>query len=147
MVNEVILIGNVGKDPEIHAFDSGSKVAKFSLATTKNYKNKSGEKVADTSWHNIVIWGKLADIVEQFVKKGSKLYLKGEIQYGSYDDKDGNKKYTTDINCFNMQMLDSKPTSAESEQVDKITPGQNTGLPIEEDDPFGDVPIGDIPPE
>jgi len=136
MINEVTLIGNVGKDPEIHKFESGSRVAKFSFATTKNYK-KDGEKIADTSWHNIVIWGKLADVVETWVKKGSKLYLKGEIQYRDYEDKDGNKKYITEINCYTMQMLGGKPEEGPKQEE---APQVNRGLPNDEDFPFDDVP-------
>lgn len=107
MINRVILIGRIGKDPEVKQTTGGS-VAKFSLATTESYKNKAGEKVEQTEWHNIVIFGKLTEIVEKYVKKGDLIYVEGKIIYGSYDDKDGNKRYTTDIKVDVLKMLGSK---------------------------------------
>ena len=102
MVNKVILIGNVGKDVEVQEVGT-TKVAKFSLATSESY-TKNGEKVTNTEWHNITIWGKLADVCEKYVKKGDKLFLEGKIQYREYE-KDGVKKYFTEINAYSMQML------------------------------------------
>lgn len=96
-VNKVILVGNVGKDPEVRQLTNDSQVANFSLATSETYKNKNGEKVTQTEWHNITAFGKLVDIIEMFVKKGSQLYLEGKIKTRSWDDKDGNKRYTTEI--------------------------------------------------
>lgn len=108
MINKTILIGNLGKDPETRQFDNGNKVVNFSLATTRKYNNKQGEKVDTTQWHNIVIFGKQAEIAEKYLSKGSKIYLEGEIQYREYEDKEGIKRRITDIQCFNFQMLDSK---------------------------------------
>lgn len=102
MINKAILIGRVGKDPEVRT-TTNSKVASFSLATTDKYKDKE-----TTQWHNCVVWAKLADVVEQYVKKGQLLYLEGKIEYRSYDDKDGNKKYITEIVVMNLQMLGKK---------------------------------------
>ena len=82
-VNKVILVGNLGKDPEIKKFDSGIKNASFSLATTEKYKNKSGEMVSNTEWHNIVVWGTLSEIAEKYLKKGSQIYLEGKIKTSS----------------------------------------------------------------
>ena len=96
-MNKCILFGNVGKDPEVRTLESGKKVAKFSLATNKSYTNHQGEKITETSWHNIVLWGKLAELAEKYVKKGSSLIIEGEISYRSYENKDGHTVYTTDI--------------------------------------------------
>ena len=109
MINKAILIGNVGKDPEVKRFENNAKVS-FSLATSETYTPKGGEKVTQTEWHNIVAWGKLAEIIEKYVKKGQSLYVEGKINYRSYDDRDGNKKYITEINASSIQMLGSKKT-------------------------------------
>lgn len=110
-INKVILVGNVGKDPEIKHLENGTAVANFPLATSESYKNKSGEKVTNTEWHNITVWRGLAEVVEKYVKKGNQLYLEGKIKTRSWDDKDGNKRYTTDIIANNMEMLGAKSNS------------------------------------
>lgn len=104
-INKVILVGNVGKDPDVRYLDSGVAVANFPFATSETYKNKNGEKVTTTEWHNIVLWRGLAEVVEKYVKKGSQLYLEGKIRTRSWDDRDGNKRYTTEIVADTMQML------------------------------------------
>ena len=104
-VNKSILIGFLGKDPEVKTFQDGSKVANFSMATTESYKNKNGEKVDQTEWHNIVMWRGLAEIAEKWLKKGSQVYIEGKIATRSWEDKDGNKKYTTEIIANQMTML------------------------------------------
>ena len=104
-VNKVILVGNVGRDPEVRHLDKDVTVANFPLATSENYTAKNGEKVTTTEWHNIVVWRGLAKVVEQYVKKGDRLYLEGRIRTRSWDDKDGNKRYTTEIYVDNMEML------------------------------------------
>ena len=107
-VNKVILIGNVGKDPEVRHLEGGATVANFSLATSESYKDKNGNKVDTTEWHNIVLWRGLADVAERFVRKGSKVYIEGKIKTRQYKDKDGNVKYMTEIMGDTMTMLDSK---------------------------------------
>lgn len=109
-MNNVVLVGNVGKDPEIHSTQN-SKVAKFSLATSDIRKNQQGEKITDTEWHSIACWGKLADIAEKYIKKGQMLCISGKIHYGSYDDKNGNKRYTTEIVAGTLKMIGSKNES------------------------------------
>jgi len=104
-VNKVILIGNVGRDPEVRHLDKDVTVANFTLATSESYTAKNGEKVTTTEWHNIVVWRGLAKVVEQYVKKGDKLYIEGRIRTRQWDDKDGNKRYTTEIYADNMEML------------------------------------------
>jgi single-strand DNA-binding protein len=111
-VNKVILVGNVGKDPEIRHLDSGVAVASFSLATSESYNAKNGERVTTTEWHNIVLWRGLADVVEKYVKKGMKLYIEGKITSRQYE-KDGQTKYFTEIVANNMVMLDSRKTQNE----------------------------------
>lgn len=114
-VNKVILIGNVGKDPDIRYLDSGVAIARFPLATSETYKNREGEKITTTEWHNIVLWRALAEVAEKFVKKGSQLFIEGRIRTRSYDDKDGNKKYVTEIVADTMQMLGKKQESDQHE--------------------------------
>jgi single-strand DNA-binding protein len=96
-MNKAILFGNVGKDPEVKRLESSKIVAKFSLATNKSYNNQAGEKITETAWHNIVLWGKLAELTEKYVKKGNSIIIEGEISYRDYIDKDGVKKYFTEI--------------------------------------------------
>ena len=108
-VNKVILIGNLGKDPEIKYTSSGMAVAKFSLATNERYKDKDGQWQDRTEWHNIVAWQRLAEIVGEYVKKGSKLYLEGRIQTSSWDDKEtGQKKYRTEIIANDLVLLSGR---------------------------------------
>lgn len=107
-VNKVILVGNVGKDPETRYLDENTPVCKFPLATSEVYRNKDGEKIEQTEWHNIVLWRGLARVAEQYVKKGSQLFIEGRIKSRSYDDKDGIKRYITEIVGDNMQMLGRK---------------------------------------
>jgi single-strand DNA-binding protein len=104
-VNKVILVGNVGKDPETRYLDENTPVCKFPLATSEVYKNRDGEKIEQTEWHNIVLWRGLAKVAEQYVKKGPQLFIEGRIRSRSYDDKDGVKRYITEIVGDNMQML------------------------------------------
>lgn len=109
-VNKVILIGNLGKDPEITNIGNDVKKAAFSLATTESYKAKDGSKVDQTEWHNIVLWRGLADVAEKFLHKGSKIYLEGKIKSNDWTDKDGNKRRSFDIVGDTFTMLDSKST-------------------------------------
>jgi single-strand DNA-binding protein len=119
-VNKVILIGNVGKDPEVNYIKEDLPVARFSLATSESY-TKDGQKVTNTEWHNIVVWRGLAKVVENYVKKGSKLYIEGKISNRQYE-KDGQTKYISEIVVNNMEMLDSKPSGATNESASSIPP-------------------------
>jgi single-strand DNA-binding protein len=108
-VNKVILIGNLGKDPEIRVLDSGAKLARFPIATSESYQDKqSGERREITEWHNIVVWRGLADVAENYLKKGSKVYIEGKIRSRSWQDETGNTKYSTEIIGDNFTMLGSK---------------------------------------
>ncbi|HEV8130473.1 MAG TPA: single-stranded DNA-binding protein [Acidobacteriota bacterium] len=107
-VNKVILVGRLGKDPELRYTPSGSPVANFSLATDENWKDKNGERQQRTEWHNIVVWDKLAEICGQYLTKGRLIYIEGRLQTREWDDRDGNKRRTTEIVATNMVMLGSK---------------------------------------
>ncbi|UBZ08349.1 single-stranded DNA-binding protein [Salegentibacter mishustinae] len=106
--NKVQLIGNVGREPEIVNLESGKKLAKFSVATNENYKNASGERVTDTQWHNIVAWGKTAELIEKYVNKGKEVGVEGKLTSRSWDDKDGNKHNITEVVCNELLLLGQK---------------------------------------
>tara|TARA_B100000674_G_scaffold97203_1_gene69826 strand:+ start:1634 stop:2053 length:420 start_codon:yes stop_codon:yes gene_type:complete len=136
-VNKVILVGNLGKDPEVRYLDSGVAVANFSLATTENYKNKQGEKVSQTEWHNIVLWRGLAEVAEKWLKKGSSVYIEGKIRTKKWEDKEGNTRYNTEILADNMTMLGNKINSEDSDIHErksvseiKISNDENDDLPF-----------------
>lgn len=114
-MNKVYLHGNVGKDPDIHAFEAGKKVAKFSLATSEYSKDKDGNRVTTATWHTVVAWDKLAEIVEKHITKGSSLIIEGKISYRSYDDKDGKTKYYTEIIAREIHFTGSKPAEKPAE--------------------------------
>jgi len=114
-LNQVLLVGNLGKDPEISTIPSGAIVAKFSLATTESYQDKvTGQKTEKTEWHNIIVWNKTAENCAKYLKKGSKALVQGKLQTRSYE-KDGVKKYATEIIANNVQFLDSKGQDASSQ--------------------------------
>ena len=106
--NKVQLIGNLGQNPEVKELNGGKKVAKFSLATNETYRNKAGEKVTDTQWHNLVAWGKNADIIERYLKKGSEVAIEGKLLNRNYTDKEGVKRYVTEIQVSDLLMLGGK---------------------------------------
>ena len=130
-VNKVILVGNLGKDPEVKYLDNGVAVANFSLATTENYKNKEGERVSQTEWHNIVLWRGLAEIAEKYLKKGSSIYIEGKIKTRRWEDKEGVAKYSTEILGDNMTMLGGRPSSNDADQKSSKI----------EEDPKDDLPF------
>ncbi len=137
MVNKVILIGRVGKDPEIRDV-SGSKVATFSVATTeRGYTTQSGQQVPErTEWHNIVIWRGLAEVAEKYVRKGSQIYVEGKIKTRSYDDQNGVKRYVTEIVVDNMQLLGSKQDNQQQVQQVQQQPAQQYNTNQQEEFPF-----------
>ena len=112
-VNKHIIIGNLGKDPEIKTLENGTKLANFSVATTDAYTDKEGNKVTNTEWHNVVLWKKLADVAEMFLVKGSQVYVEGKSKTRSWDDKDGNKKYMTELHGERLQMLGKRDVKDE----------------------------------
>jgi single-strand DNA-binding protein len=153
-INKVILIGNLGKDPELRYTPSGQPTANFTLATTERWTDKNGQRQEKTEWHNIVAWAKLAELVNQYLKKGRPAYVEGRITYRSWDDKDGNKKYRTEIVAQTIQFLGSgpgagggagsgggqesyaPPESAPRAHAESESFSQDTGSIVEENLPF-----------
>lgn len=136
MVNKVILVGNVGKAPELRYTPSGAAVAYFSLATTERFKGKDGQQQEITSWHNVIAWRGLAEICGKYLQKGSQVYIEGKITYRTYDDKDGNKRYITEIVADEMRMLGGKKDGGERRE--SATPAGMAEPPFnpEEEIPF-----------
>jgi single-strand DNA-binding protein len=135
-VNKVILVGNLGKDPEAITFDNGVKKVSFSLATSESYKDKEGNKIDQTEWHNIVLWRGLADVAEKYLIKGSQVYIEGKIRTRSWDDKDGNKRYTTEINADNLIMLGGARREQNGTNNQVSEPAVNNTPAPEDDLPF-----------
>ncbi len=122
-VNKVILIGNLGKDPEVKYLDNGVAVANLSLATSENYKNKDGEKVTQTEWHDIVLWRGLAEVAEKYLKKGSSVYIEGKLRTNKWVDKDENTRYKTEVLADKLTMLgrsQNQEQSSESSSEDDL---------------------------
>lgn len=147
MLNKVILIGNLGKDPEIRYTTSGAAVANFSMATTEKFKNKEGEKQEVVTWHNIIVWRQLAEICGKYLTKGKQIYIEGKIQVRSYDGKDGEKRYVTEIVADQMKMLGSAGDGQRSEGRAASTPPRQSQRPASDDfddppfDPDQDIPF------
>lgn len=139
-LNKVMLIGNLGKDPEVRFTASGQAVASFSLATSETYKDKSGEKVEKTEWHNITLWGKLAEIAGEYLSKGKTIYVEGRLQTRKWQDKSGNDRYTTEIVGDKMQMLSAKGERSgggDSSSAQKNSASSYEEPPFQDDDiPF-----------
>jgi single-strand DNA-binding protein len=106
--NKVQLIGNLGNAPEIKNLESGKKMARLSIATNESYKKENGERVTETQWHNVIAWGKVAEIAEQYLSKGSEVAVEGKLTYRDYTDKDGVKRYVTEIVVNELLLLDKK---------------------------------------
>jgi len=113
-VNKVILIGNLGKDPDLRYTPSGQAVATFSLATNDRYKDKDGQMVERAEWHNIVVWGKQAETAKEYLKKGRQIFVEGRIAYRTYDDREGNKRYITEVVAQRLQFLGRREESPET---------------------------------
>ena len=107
-VNKVILLGYLGKDPEVRALEGGKKVAKFSLATTEYYKDRDGNRAEQTEWHHVEFWGVFVDVIEKYLKKGSQVYIEGKLRTRSYDDKEGIKRYVTEIVGLQLNLVGNK---------------------------------------
>jgi|SRR5690554_657052 len=109
-VNKVIILGNLGVDPEVRTLESGTKVCRLSIATSESYTNKAGDRVEQTEWHSVTLWRGLAEVAEKYLRKGNKVYIEGKLRTRSYKDKDGIEKYITEIVGDNMELLGSAPT-------------------------------------
>jgi single-strand DNA-binding protein len=126
-INKVMLIGRLGQDPELKYTPSGSAVCNFSLATSESWTDKSGQKQEKTEWHRVVVWGKLAELCNQYLAKGRQAFIEGSLQTRQWDDKSGQKRYTTEINAKNVQFLGgqagaSQDRSADQGQYNQMTP-------------------------
>jgi single-strand DNA-binding protein len=124
-VNKVILIGNLGKDPEVRHLENGAVVANFPLATSESYTDKNGNRVENTDWHDIVLWRGLAEVAEKYVRKGHKVYIEGKLKKRSWQDKEGNTRYTTEVVADELTML-NRPDQNESQ---RSAPYSNQGTP------------------
>ena len=146
-VNKVILVGNVGKDPEVKYLEGGVAVAKFSLATSESYKDRTtGEKVDQTEWHNIVMWRGLAEVAEKYVRKGKKLYIEGKLKTRSYGE-ENNKKYFTEVVADNMVMLGGRgdspgfPSAPPANVGSRVAESAEVPLPAATSAPTDDLPF------
>lgn len=144
-VNKVILVGNAGKDAEVRHIDSGVAVATFSLATSETYTSKNGEKVTNTEWHNIVAWRGLAEMAGKYIQKGKQLYIEGQIRSRSYDDKEGIKRYVTEIVANSIQLLgrkeDNGNNSPSTEYQKTETKSTNEVKEVDSEDSTDDLPF------
>lgn len=143
-VNKVILIGNLGKDPEVRYLEGGAAVANFPIATTEAYKDKNGNKVEHTEWHNIVLWRGLAEIAEKYVRKGMQVYIEGKLRTRSWQDKEGQKRYTTEVIADSMTILTRKEDSQTQQQNQPSQPLNPNVNPYDrQNDPIGtdDLPF------
>src|SRR6476661_5125890 len=145
-VNRVMLIGNLGKDPDIQFLEGNIGVAKFSLATTETYKDRSGKLISQTEWHTVVLWRGLAELAQKYLHKGSLIYVEGRLRTRSWEDKEGNKKFATEIVADNLIMLDKRSDSGnnlppslphDAEHIDDLTGN--------DEPPTGDEPTGTLP--
>ena len=130
-VNKVILIGNLGRDPEVRYLPSGDAVANITLATTETWKDKAGEKQEQTEWHRVAMFGKTAEIAGEYLKKGSQVYIEGRLQTRKWTDKEGQERYTTEIRADRMQMLGSRSGGSErmAPQADEEAPPRSSAAP------------------
>ena len=150
MLNRVTLIGRLGKDPEVRRLESGAAVAKFSLATSENYKDKDGNKQETTEWHNVVVWRSLAETAEKFLKKGMLIYIEGKLTYREYTDKDNVKKYFTEIVANNFQMLERREGGGgggyfPTDEPTSAAPAHRNNEPSGVMEDVGEPPTDDLP--
>ncbi len=137
-VNKVILLGNLGKDPEIRTLESGAKLARIAIATNEYFKNKSGETIERTEWHNIVLWYQKAEWAEKYYRKGNQVYVEGRLRTRQWDDKEGNRRYMTEIVADVVFLTGSRPADTGSTQTaaPDTNPAAPENLPEEDDLPF-----------
>jgi len=132
-LNKAIIIGNLGKDPEVRFMPNGDAVCNFSIATTESYKDKNGDKQEKTEWLNITMYRKLAEIAGKYLKKGSQVYLEGKITTRKWQDKEGNDRYTTEIVCDEMKMLGGKPEGQQQQQAPRqAAPARRAPSPVDD---------------
>ncbi len=141
-VNKAILVGNLGRDPELRTTPNGQSVVNFTLATSETWTDKSGERVERTEWHRIVVWGKQAEMCNQYLSKGRTVYIEGRIQTREWEDKDGNKRYTTEINANTVNFIGPRPSGGgdssggPSNAGGSGEPSGDAGPPMDDNIPF-----------
>ena len=139
-VNKVILVGNLGRDPEMRFMESDRQKASFPLATTENYTNRAGERTSSTEWHNVVLWGGMASVAEKYLRKGSQVYIEGKITSRSYQDKEGNNRYITEVVGRNMVLLgrkeDTPATAASAAKPAEAAAAGSTAAQGQDELPF-----------
>lgn len=135
--NKVLLIGNVGRDPEVRHLEGGSAVANFTLATSERFKDKNGATQDITEWHNIVCWRNLAELSEKYIRKGSQIFVEGKIRTRNWTDQTGNKRYTTEILADNIRLLDKKGSQTAVSPVES----QSAGFALESEPTDNDLPF------
>lgn len=142
-VNKVILIGNLGRDPEIRTLENGAKVASFSIATTETFKDKEGNRKEQTEWHNIVMWRGLAEVAEKYLKKGTQVYIEGKLRTRNWEDKDGNKRYTTEVIGDTFTILSRKEDSNAQTESNTVAaePANNGTHQMVSESPADDLPF------
>jgi single-strand DNA-binding protein len=139
-LNKAMLIGNLGKDPEVKTLDNGAKIATFPLATTETYKDRDGNKQSRTEWHNLVLWRGLADVAELYCRKGGQVYIEGRLSTRKWDDKDGHTRYTTEIIGDNMVLLSRSDSTSSSAHPPKPTAPGDLGSVDRSSDAVNDLP-------
>lgn len=150
-LNKVMLIGNLGKDPEVKTFEGGNSLARFPLATSETYTNRNGERITQTEWHTVVVRGGLAGVAEKYLHKGDKVFIEGRIKTRSWEDQSGERKYATEINADNMTMLgapsrdnqgapSSQPSAAPAQQSSGMSAGGGADIP-QKDEEEDDLPF------
>lgn len=137
-LNKAMLIGRLGQDPEVRYTQSNTAVANFSLATNERYKDRNGEFQEKTEWHRIVAWGRTAEICQEYLKKGSLVYIEGPIETREWEDKEGQKRYTTEVKALTMRMLDSRSDQMSGPDAPSNT-GKSTTTSVEIDESFDDM--------
>jgi len=143
MLNKAMLIGNLGADPETRYMQDGTCVCNIRIATTERFKDRNGERQDRTEWHRVVLWGKLGEIANQYLHKGSQVYIEGKIETRKWQDRDGNDRYSTDIRAREMKMLGGKGEGAPPRSS---TPAEKPAQSAPADDPFADAPaFNDVP--
>jgi len=144
-VNRVMLIGNLGKDPDTQHLEGHIAVAKFPLATTETFKDRSGKLISQTEWHTVVLWRGLAELAQKYLHKGSLVYIEGRLRTRSWEDKEGNKKFATEVVGDNLIMLDKRADSSHSSHGTTTSHGENESFPNADIPPISDTPSQDLP--
>jgi len=145
-VNKVILIGNLGQDPELRYTGNGTAVCNLRIATNESYKDQDGQLIEKTEWHSLVVWSRLAEICAEYLEKGSRAYFEGSLQTRSWEDRDGNTRYTTEIKVREMMMLSGRGESSNNENTNETTTQRPRATQVAEAEPQGDfAPDDDLP--